>query len=221
MKQFLVCLVVLLSFSIANADIVTFNFTGVVTGILRNDSNGTFGNAFHSGDPVSISYTIDTATPPEPDKYGFLGPNRAVYFNAGTVNYSISGYNFSGLARVGISNDIPGDGSWSGLSYDGFTLGPMTWSLPSEFSNFNPTSLFVQFFDLSGSMFNSTSLVTDLPFASLTQINGFRIDSKLNPDDWAGLNFTLNTAPVPIPGAVWLLGSGIVGLAALRRKVQK
>jgi hypothetical protein len=27
------------------------------------------------------------------------------------------------------------------------------------------------------------------------------------------------TAPVPIPGAVWLFGSGLMGLAALRKKV--
>ncbi|MEW6267231.1 MAG: VPLPA-CTERM sorting domain-containing protein [Thermodesulfobacteriota bacterium] len=34
-------------------------------------------------------------------------------------------------------------------------------------------------------------------------------------------DFTYNTgAPVPIPGAVWLLGSGLVGLVGLRRKLQ-
>lgn len=31
----------------------------------------------------------------------------------------------------------------------------------------------------------------------------------------------LDVSPVPIPGAVWLLGSGILGLAGLRRKLSK
>ena len=31
---------------------------------------------------------------------------------------------------------------------------------------------------------------------------------------------TLETSPVPIPGAVWLLGSGLLGLAGIRRKVR-
>jgi hypothetical protein len=38
-----------------------------------------------------------------------------------------------------------------------------------------------------------------------------------NPDDYVNLN----PAPVPIPGAVWLLGSGLIGLAGARRKFKK
>lgn len=35
------------------------------------------------------------------------------------------------------------------------------------------------------------------------------------------LDLYVDTLPVPIPGAVWLLGSGLVGLAGLRRKLQR
>ena len=35
--------------------------------------------------------------------------------------------------------------------------------------------------------------------------------------DW----FTYNATSVPIPGAVWLLGSGLVGLIGIRRKLKK
>jgi|GEM_PF-3452045 len=34
-------------------------------------------------------------------------------------------------------------------------------------------------------------------------------------------NFSLTGNPVPIPGAVWLLGSGLVGLVGLRKKLKK
>jgi hypothetical protein len=42
-------------------------------------------------------------------------------------------------------------------------------------------------------------------------------DSLVNDVIW----YTANTATVPIPGAVWLLGSGLVGLAGLRRKFKR
>lgn len=35
------------------------------------------------------------------------------------------------------------------------------------------------------------------------------------------LDLYVDTLPVPIPGAVWLLGSGLVGLAGLRRKLKR
>lgn len=35
------------------------------------------------------------------------------------------------------------------------------------------------------------------------------------------INFTPATTPVPIPGAVWLLGSGLLGLVGLRRRFKK
>jgi hypothetical protein len=35
------------------------------------------------------------------------------------------------------------------------------------------------------------------------------------------LTVTYDLAPVPIPGAVWLLGSGLVGLVAIRRRFNK
>jgi hypothetical protein len=32
------------------------------------------------------------------------------------------------------------------------------------------------------------------------------------------LTSTLTVSPTPIPGAIWLLGSGLVGLVGIRRK---
>jgi len=31
----------------------------------------------------------------------------------------------------------------------------------------------------------------------------------------------VDVSPVPIPGAVWLLGSGVVGLIGLKRRMRK
>ncbi len=37
-------------------------------------------------------------------------------------------------------------------------------------------------------------------------------------ESWGDIEVTYTYAPVPIPGAVWLLGSGLIGLAAVRRR---
>jgi hypothetical protein len=47
---------------------------------------------------------------------------------------------------------------------------------------------------------------------------------NVDVDDETGVDYmllTLETAPIPIPGAIWLLGSGLVGLAAIRKKLKK
>jgi hypothetical protein len=55
--------------------------------------------------------------------------------------------------------------------------------------------------------------------------NGLANDAMWNGNSWADydqLNFgwQINGTPVPIPAAAWLLGSGIVGLVAMRRRVK-
>jgi len=54
---------------------------------------------------------------------------------------------------------------------------------------------------------------SDILSASLTWING-SIDDETGID-----NISFNT--VPIPGAIWLLGSGLLGLVAIRRRKKK
>jgi len=45
-------------------------------------------------------------------------------------------------------------------------------------------------------------------------------DSPTTEEEYFSITFTTG-APVPIPGAVWLLGSGLVGLVGIRRKFKK
>ena len=39
-----------------------------------------------------------------------------------------------------------------------------------------------------------------------------------NKGENIGVTGTINFTPIPIPGAIWLLGSGMIGLAGLRKK---
>jgi hypothetical protein len=55
-------------------------------------------------------------------------------------------------------------------------------------------------------------------YAKLTFTSDYGNNSGMNTPEY--LYTTLETTPVPIPGAVWLLGSGLLGLAGLRRKLR-
>jgi len=40
-------------------------------------------------------------------------------------------------------------------------------------------------------------------------------------DSWsAEIDAVADVAPVPIPGAIWLLGSGLIGMVGMRKKIR-
>ncbi|BBO86531.1 hypothetical protein DSCO28_70970 [Desulfosarcina ovata subsp. sediminis] len=59
---------------------------------------------------------------------------------------------------------------------------------------------------------------------SLSAFNGVSADNNQSDDIGGAGSITAWTSaevkPVPIPGAIWLLGSGLLGLAGVRRKVK-
>ncbi len=62
---------------------------------------------------------------------------------------------------------------------------------------------------LSGFMFEFNAPVGDIPFQAFFT----------NPDDPPNpIPFEGTTTPVPVPGAIWLLATGLVGLRIIGRK---
>ena len=53
---------------------------------------------------------------------------------------------------------------------------------------------------------------------STATILDFMIQDYILSDNLFGVSLKIEQAPVPLPGAVWLLGSGLVGLLGLKRK---
>jgi hypothetical protein len=68
---------------------------------------------------------------------------------------------------------------------------------------------------------NAVLFRSEIPLSAILQYVKVEIPAGTH---WAHLNEIQiygNTSPVPIPGAVWLLGSGLVGLLAIRKKLKK
>ena len=59
-------------------------------------------------------------------------------------------------------------------------------------------------------------------FAGVIDTDGFTTYTVKTPalaaGHWFADDFTFAGAPIPIPGAVWLLGSGLIGIVGIRKK---
>lgn len=175
------------------------------------------------GDSVGGASFVST-TGPDP----FVGTNTynfTINYHASTglANFQVSGSGFTSTLLTTPNYGITGYG------FNGITLGlratngPMHAPNTLTLSNLNLNSA-----PLSGSYVGTNtyttytlytgSLLTDIVLTGNFVFTGDYLN--LNEDTKFDVNL-VRAAPVPIPAAVWLLGSGLLGLVGLRRRMKK
>lgn len=204
----------------ASAAIVSYEYFGEIASFINEaDLNG----QFSAGDEMRATFSYDTeatdwVTIPDYGEYWAGTFSIEVTHGTDTFTYQ-SGLN--PIVRVRNNNAV-------GLEViDSFTVLSNGVTGPSV-NNRPPTGLVFQLADYDASVFSDDTLPSAIP------LNLFETDNiNLN---YIIINFNDGVNPtaqirgqitgggqisgnaVPLPGAVWLLGSGCVGLAALKRR---
>ncbi|HEY8994709.1 MAG TPA: VPDSG-CTERM sorting domain-containing protein [Lacunisphaera sp.] len=195
----------------AQADPVTFHFSGQVSAIIHDDIANTFSANFAVGDSVTGSFSFDTSA-----SGTVIFPYLESY--PASFNAYVNGHHFFGGAQYRIFNDGPGGDGFSIVNEDGSYSAPALGTLV-------PSTFFLQFLGMPTSTLSDLSLVTDpaalVPLADPWYApNGLRLYNRSNSDDYGALYFTIDSVKaVPDSGATLaLLGSTLLGIAALRRR---
>jgi hypothetical protein len=139
------------------------------------------------------------------------GASGATGFNF-RIPYSISGLSATNLQTGSAITSIGGSNSGTinstlGFISTGYFSSDMTPpSIPNGvLASFNITGLVAGVYNLNFDLSNERTVLFDIDGNSLA----------------GTVNGTIHVNAVPIPAAVWLLGSGLVGLVGLRRRMRK
>jgi hypothetical protein len=192
---FLISLLFVMVCTQANADLILLDNLGQSPANLWN-SGSTIGQAFVSGSGI----TINSAT--FMDDYGGYVPSSSAYLT--------------------IQNATP-DGKIGSTVYDTWSTHSTSGSLVTYFGTYTlspNTNYWLVINDTTGSVarVSSSTAYTANFGASLPLTNN-------NYESSTGVYYSLAEGPlmfqvtaVPIPAAIWLLGSGLVGLFGIRRR---
>ncbi len=198
-----VCTFVMLMVSGAQAALVTFNFTGVVTQIGQVNSYG--GTSI--GDTFSGSFTFDDSVVGSGGIYNFSGSGVGISATIGSSSFQINPF------TIRVSNQIGGNG----ITDEYMVYG-------SEGPAQSDTDFQIVLVDASGLVFSDVSLpLTPPPLDAFDrQANQVRLNIPATTNPNSAFNLTSLTA-VPVPAAVWLFGSalGLLGWIKKKRPLHK
>lgn len=198
-------------------------------------------NQYQALHGVTFSWTGGTTTTPYLEQTGGSDPNKGFVNNGdnGNAGDDIEASGFEGqlggyFLRLG-NGGLPGAAQVGSLriDYDNAVSGASAEIWDIDWAKSQGTEQWlVQAFGASGLLGSETSPLGDdmtldgKPWTWSFNFNSNQIEyitvsftgSKTTGIGLAFDNFNTDSAAVPIPGAVWLLGSGLLGLFGVRRK---
>ena len=159
------------------------------------------------------------------DESSFGGNNELTIALYGTENYQHP-YPAATFQRPDVNNEFHSTTfvgpyeEWDGGFYvpDWYGVGGLDWDLDAG-------TYWVAFEARAGQDFDGS-----MPTTVSNPMDRYAYYSSSNPayyQEWSGntwgfrIDGSLTPSTVPIPGAVWLLGSGLIGLVGIRRKFNK
>ena len=196
---------ILLSASSLQAAIVTYNFTG---SIYESDS------FINIGDTYSVNISWETLTDYSGGDAEYLG---AITGFSGTVgSFSLIEPNYGSLpveaSTIVVGNNDPYDSVVFISSL--FGAGNLGGIAPIE-------GFFLGLADQTGTALDNTALPTNLPndgFDSFIGSSGFILSFSDTTEIQATVDSISAVSTVPVPAAVWLFGSGLIGLIGVARR---
>jgi len=144
------------------------------------------------------------------------GGSYAALFGAAWTGYSIAtSFGVTDPLATGITNPV-------GLNNPGYAYYAMGVSVPAGVDGLVAAT----FLDVNGNLTTEGAIViSNIGEGGRSITNGFLTDTFVG-DGSQGVQLYINeikylTNQVPLPGAVWLLGSGLLGLSLLRGRMRK
>jgi hypothetical protein len=137
----------------------------------------------------------------------------ALYDYHGTIFYDDDGHWFEGYENSPFSGQYNDDGSFFTFNIPNFITYDSSTDDGFEYTSGRGV---VHIFEFDSKIEGYNGAVFHIPLNS--PAGNFNAKHYVDANNFSQFTTTVDISPVPVPAAVWLLGSGLLGLAGIRRK---